>query len=434
MTSPRTAIRTRLGLECLQARVVPAVVVAKFDADGDGADDIRIVGDAARNVVVVNDDGAGSLTLSVDANGDGDFTDAKDINGKVYAYTGNSVGIVAALGAGNDVFVHNLQNNVTGGSRSLAVNLGGGINRFSLNAADKNFTGGSLLDVDVTGGTARDVATVAVGQVSASLVSVRFDLGAGNDLGTVAFGNIDQAAAVDVAADLGEGANAATVDLSGVGKFDRANVTVSVATGAGADNVALNLHDDVGGGALASALLVNVNLGGGNDAFVAGLDYEGNNFRVDNNSVAAITANGGAGHDKLFVQGVGANGAVRIDQGGLLDINLRGGAGNDAVRVNLGKPGALFLEGTVRAVIDGGAGNDGVVAVFANTNTATGRYDVTVLGGTGNDTVVFALGNSGGAPTFGPLGKILLNGGTGADKLSNGNPAVSLATYFETLL
>jgi hypothetical protein len=433
VTAPHN--RTRLGLECLQARVVPAVVIAKFDGDGDGAkDDIRILGDAARNVVVVNDDGTGSLTLSVDANGDGDFTDANDVNGAVHAYTGNSVGVEAGLGAGNDLFVYNLQNTVTAGSRSLAVGLGPGINRFALNAAGKNFTAGALLDVDVTGGTTRDVATVAVGQVSASLASVRFDLGAGNDAATVAFGNIDQAASVDVAADLGEGFNAATVDLLGVGKFDRANATVSVATGAGADNVALNLHDDIGNGMLASALLVNVDLGGGNDVFVAGLDYEGSNFRVDNNSVAAIGARGGAGNDQLVVRGVGTNNAVRIDQGGLLDINLRGGAGNDGVRVNLGKPDALFLEGTLRAVIDGGAGNDNVLALFANTGTSTGKYDATVLGGTGNDTATFALTNNGGTPTYGPLGKVVLNGGSGADTHTNGNPAVSLAVYFETLL
>jgi hypothetical protein len=434
MASPRTATRARLGLECLQARVVPAVVVAKFDSDGDGADDIRIIGDAARNVVVVNDDGAGSLTLSIDANGDGDFADAKDTNGKVYAYAGNSVAITAALGAGNDLFVYNLQNNVAAGSRWLAVGLGEGTNRFALNAAGKNFAGGSLLDVDVTGGTARDVATAAVGQVSASLASVRFGLGAGNDTATVAFGNIDQAASVDVAADLGEGFNAATVDLLGVGKFDRANATVSVATGAGADNVALNLHDDVGNGTLASALLVNVDLGGGNDVFVAGLDYEGSNFRVDNNSVAAIGARGGSGNDQLVVRGVGTTNAIRIDQGGLLDINLRGGAGNDGVRVNLGKPDALFLEGTLRAVVDGGAGNDNVLALFANTGTSTGKYDASVLGGTGNDTATFALTNNGGTPAYGPVGKVVLNGGSGADTLTNGNPAVSLAVDFETLL
>lgn len=63
MTASRNrSFRTQLGLECLQARVMPAVVVTQLDGDG-AADDIRIVGDSANNVVTISDDAAGNLTV-----------------------------------------------------------------------------------------------------------------------------------------------------------------------------------------------------------------------------------------------------------------------------------------------------------------------------------------------------------------------------------
>lgn len=435
MASPRTTTRTRLGLECLQARVVPAVVVTQVDLDGDGAaDDLRIVGDGAKNLVTVADNGSTALTLSIDANGDGDLTDAADVNGAVFNYSGNSVGIEVGLAGGNDAFTYSLQNSVAGGSRTLQVGLGTGNNAFTLDAANKNFTAGSLLDVDVAAGAGADAATVAVGQVRASLAAVRFDLGAGNDSAAVALGRIDDGGAADVAIDLGDGTNSAAVDLHEVGFGDRANASVAVTGGTGVDAVAVNLHDDVGDGVKASAVLVDVSLGAGNDTFAANLDYDQSVFRVDDHSLASINVRGGAGNDTLTAQGVGAAGTIRIDPDGLLDINLKGGTGDDTVAVNLGLPGSLEILGTVRAVIDGGAGKDKLSASFANNSNTTGRYDVAVFGGADNDQVAFGLVNNGGTPTFGPLGKVILKGGTGADTLTNGNPAVSLATYFETLL
>jgi len=396
--------RTQLGIECLQARVMPAVVALQLDYDGDGgADDIQIVGDSAKNFVSIQDNGTGTLIVSIDANGDGDITDANDLNNVAVNYSGNSVGIEVALGSGNDSFTYTLGGNVSGGLRSLAVDLGTGNDVFTLAATGKNFVAGSRLDVDLIGGTGNDTASVTVGQVLTSQAGIRFDLGTGNDIGSVKFANIDNASSVDIDASLGDGANSMTLDLDGVGKFNQANVTVSIVGGKNVDTVAVNLHDDIGGGTLASALLINVALGDGNDAFTAGFDHSGLGFRVDNTSVASIAVRGGNGNDTLIAKGVGTPVPIRIDQDGLLDINLKGDAGDDTVNVDFGTQDALILEGSIRVVTDGGAGNDKVTALFANTAATTGKYDVTVLGGAGIDQVTFALATNGGTPeTPGP--------------------------------
>ncbi|MBA4191949.1 MAG: hypothetical protein C0467_28550 [Planctomycetaceae bacterium] len=356
------------------------------------------------------------------------------MNNAVFAYTGNSVAIEAGLRGGNDVFKYTLGGNVSAGTRSLNANLGVGHDAFTLDATNRNFVNGSYLDVDVVGSAGNDTANITVGQVLSSLVAIRANLGADSDTSKLAFGNIDNGSSVDIDALLGNGTNTMTLDLNGVGKFDQADMSVTILGGINTDKVAVNLHDDVGDGITSSFLGINVGLGDGNDSFTAGLDYDGGSFRVDNFSVASIAVRGGTGSDVLVARGVGTTGNIHIDQGGLLDINFKGESGNDTLSMNFGKPDALFLEGRLRINLDGGSENDVITTLFSNTSTTNGKYDVTVLGGAGNDQVTFALNNNGGTPTFGPLGKVVLNGGGGVDTLMNANAAVSLATFFETIL
>ena len=64
---------------------------------------------------------------------------------------------------------------------------------------------------------------------------------------------------------------------------------------------------------------------------------------------------------------------------------------------------------------------------------STGDYDVGVLGGQGNDKVNFQLTDI-GIPTFGPTGRVVLDGGLGVDVLTNGNTGVSKANGFELVI
>ncbi|MFO0825580.1 MAG: hypothetical protein U0792_21070 [Gemmataceae bacterium] len=109
----------------------------------------------------------------------------------------------------------------------------------------------------------------------------------------------------------------------------------------------------------------------------------------------------------------------------MLNLNLKGDTGDDTVKVDFGKADAVELIGTVRAWIDGGAGNDKLTALLANNANSTGQYDISVTGKGGDDQVTFGLTNNGGTPTYGALGKAYLNGGIGIDVLTNGNAAVA---------
>ncbi|MFO0825581.1 MAG: hypothetical protein U0792_21075 [Gemmataceae bacterium] len=309
MTASRNSrlFRTQLGFECLQARVMPAVVVTQLDLDGDGtSDDIRIVGDNAINKVSIQDNAAGVLTISIDANGDGDFIDVGEKNAVDYLYSGNSVVFDVNLAANNDSFTYTLTNNVSAGMRTLGVDLGLGNDTFNFDATGKNFLAGSRLNLDVVGQAGIDIANINVGQVFASQASVQLDLGLGNDTSAVAFGRLDNKAVLDLDASLGVGTNSMTVDLSQIGFSDQANANVNITGGTGVDTVTVNLHDDVGDGTKASALLINVALSDGNDSFTANMDYDKNVFRVDDHSVASINVHGGAGNDTLIAQGSGA--------------------------------------------------------------------------------------------------------------------------------
>lgn len=430
----RRLFRPQLGLEFLEGRTVPAVVVTQLDLDGDGAtDDIRIVGDAGNNAVTITDNGTGLLSISIDANRDGDTTDPGELTNAAFNFNGNTGAIEITLGAGNDAVTYSQTANLSSAARAISINLGGGNNTAAVTSGANDILAASRFDLDVAAGAGIDTLNVSLDEVRASLVSVRANLGLGNDSATIAFDRIDDKAAVDLDVNLGDGLNNLQIDLQEIGFGDRADVHVDIHGGAQKDTVSVNLHDDVGNGAARSSLQIDAELFGGKDSFTAGLDYAGNVFRVDDHSLASIAVRGGNGDDTIRVQGVGATGTIRIDPDGLLDIDLKGGAGIDTVGVNLGRSDALEILGGIRVRMDGGIGDDSLSCLLANETDTTGNYDVAVLGGAGNDSAAFALPPA-GTPTFGPLGKILLDGGRGLDTLTNSNPAASLVRFFETVL
>lgn len=433
-TRARRSSRPQLGLEFLEGRVVPAVVVTQLDLDGDGAtDDIRIVGDIGNNAVTIQDNGTGLLSISIDANRDGDTTDPGELTNAAFNFNGNTGAVEISLGGGNDAVTYTQTGNLSGAARAMSINLGGGSDTATITAGSNDILAASRFDVDVLAGGGNDTLSIAMGQVMASLASVRVDLGLGNDNATASFGLIDNKAAVDLDVSLGDGLNQLQIDMQGVGKFDRADVHVDIHGGVQKDTVTVNLHDDVGNGQTRSSLQIDAALLAGKDTFTAALDYDANAFRVDDYSLASIAVRGGLGDDSLSVQGAGASGSIRVDPNALLDIDLKGGAGNDTVSVDFAKANSLDLVGGTRVRLDGGAGNDYLSCLLTNNVDSTGYYDAVVLGSAGNDIVVFGLVPA-GTPTLGPLGKIVLDGGRGLDVLTNTNPAASSVGFFELVL
>jgi hypothetical protein len=429
--SPRRSYRTRLGLCPLDNRVVPAVVLTSLDLDGDGtADDVRIVGDGQNSKIALLDNGAGAVLIAIDANGDGDSADAGDTQGAVHQFSNNSFVLQVDLGGGNDSVDYHMSTDASGMARTLGINLGAGNDTFNFTTDGHAILANSRLSIDVAGGAGNDQVTTTFGVVDASAVAANADLGAGNDVQTLKFGGIDQHAAVTLNSNLGAGKNVLTADFDGVGKFDQAAVDLNVLGGSQVDLVFVNMHDDVGSGQTSSRFNANVDLGAGNDVFAATFDADKLQFIVDDHSQCAFDVHGGAGIDALIADESGT-GAIRIDPDGLLSLSLDGGAGNDVVIAQFDTTGPLDMKGAIRIRIDGGLGNDTLACTLANNATTTGAYDVAIHGGAGNDTTSFNLTNGGGTPTFGPAGVVVLDGGTGTDTLTDLNKGVSYVTGFE---
>ena len=199
---------------------------------------------------------------------------------------------------------------------------------------------------------------------------------------------------------------------------------------------------------------INVDLGAGNDRFVAFLNGNALGAGAD----YRLAVNGGAGDDRLrfdtgndpnrttvaqlsnglsfpFAQN-SVNGAgpprANIDLGAALRLALNGGSGNDTITVNYegtlaGSPsptatpfptGLLTNPGTLTVLTSGGSGDDVIAtSILADANSG-GRIVAREFGGPGNDDLTLAVRQqvvAGLRPTF-PFVDALLDGGPGFNR------------------
>lgn len=431
----RKKSRTKLAVESLGCRIVPAVLLSKIDLDGDAqTDDVRIIGDGQHTKIAIADDGVSQIHMQIDANGDGDYADAArgDLD-TFFNYSGKSFVVDAQLRGGNDSFVYVSTGAMSGSARNISVDLGAGYDTFNW-TQNNSVTANSRIALDVTGGGGNDTISITHNEVRNSQMSVKVDAGLGNDTYNLAFDRIDDSASVDVHTELGAGLNIHNADIHEVGFGNKATFDMTVIGGNQKDTIELRMHDDIGDGTIASRFSAVVDLLGGHDSFKALYDVGGNVFRVDDHSQASLVVRGGFGNDSISAGQNGAIGTIRLDPDALLSIDLDGGAGNDTVVVDFGSANAFENVGTIFVRMDGGYGNDVLSCLLANEVDTTGSYDVTVRGSAGNDTITFNLINSGGTPTYGPAGGVILDGGTGIDSVINSNPAVTKGVGIETVI
>jgi hypothetical protein len=425
--------RSRLGLELLGARVVPAVVVTTLDLDGDNfADDIRVVGDGQNSKVTITNNADFQMHVQIDANGNGSLADPGDMD-SYFNFVGGSVVFDVQLKGGNDTFSYIGSSSVAAGARILSVDLGSGGDVFSW-IQTSPVSANSRIDLDVVAGSGADTLDIDFGSVLNSLVSVRVDTGGGSDKYDFAVVRLEDGASMDVDTDLGAGFNTHTMDIKEVGKNSQAYLDVSIVGGKHADKVQVLNRDDVGLTMSPSHLSVTVDLLGGNDTY-EGI-FTGGDFLVDDNSQATFVVRGGTGNDNLSVRREGS-GFLRLDPGAMCIIDLDGGAGNDIVSADFGGTDAWQLgsaTATLKMRLEGGLGDDILSCLLSNNAGTTGKYDVALHGGAGSDVMTFNLVNNGGTPTFGPAGGIILDGGAGIDTLTNGNKPVSFGSAFETVI
>jgi Ca2+-binding RTX toxin-like protein len=144
-----------------------------------------------------------------------------------------------------------------------------------------------------------------------------------------------------------------------------------------------------------------------------------------NRTTGVLTVNGapGTSNDNILID---VNGGVRVQVNGTVEtfpgavvtsINVLAGAGNDAVTIGNGLAG-------IPITIDGGDGNDTLIAGDADITIMGGNGDDTIIGGPGNDSLDGGAGND---VIFGLGGNDTITGGSGNDMIyaGTGNNVVS---------
>lgn len=438
---PRLRRLSRSRIESLENRIVPAVTIqAGVDLDADGAnDDLKIVGGNEHTKVFITDEGmgAGSLALSVDINGDGDYTDSGEVSGVVINVTDDSCIIDLKLGGGNDQVTYQLGGNLALSNRHLSFDLGSGNDAFVFNGTGHSVTAGSMLMIDLLAGAGNDQFLMALPDMSNSEIVIDAIMGAGNDVVSqqTAGGilSIESNSFLDVNVDLGAGANTASILLAAtIGTGTKSNVSYDIIGGSGVDKVNVMNAIELGNGVQNSNLNVNAELGGGNDEF----SFVSVQLDVNTDSSLFVHASGGSGNDKI------ATGYVENTMStlkGLAQFDLLGGLGNAQVVgffVGEAATGNLTITGQLKLNLMGQEGNDQMYAALLTTAASTGNYSLIQTGGAGNDVMAVALVTNGATMTYGKFGKLILDGGQGTDSLENNVAPASLidARFFETII
>jgi hypothetical protein len=273
--------------------------------------------------------------------------------------------------------------------------------------------------IQVVGSVQNDAVTVAVDNVTTSLLAVSLDLGSGNDVVTFSIDEVN-AGVVDADFLLGKGLNLLTLTQSG----DITNgslVDLDVEGGLQTDKVSATFAGDVN----ASTLLFDASLGGGND--FANLIFDLSGFDVLPGGEAHFTVDGGDGLDQLTAAKGTAAGPASLD--GLLSLSLNGGAGKDILSVDLGGTGAIESSsgtGELRVRADGGDADDSILVSLVSAQASSGlNYDVVLSGGRGNDSLQLTQAVFPGSEipaNFAPAGFAIVDGGPGEDACTvNGN-------------
>lgn len=426
--------RYRPTVEPLEGRLAPAVIVAQLDLDDDGtADDIRIRGDSGKNVINISDDGSAALTISIDANGDGDTGDPGDTPATPFAISMDSVVLDVRLGGGADQFVYSVPNNYSTSGRTLLCDLGGGSDSFGFTSTsaieDKSF-----LTLDVNGGAGKDDIDVFLNVVNNSTVDLRVALGSGadgraDDPAFLFLGTIQNLGTVQVLYDLGPGNNFWTGYVGNVGKTSGGFLDLDVLGGnrsTDSDQVTLTLDGQVATSSVPGRLDVDVRLQAGNDAFNAKLVRS--SFGVADHGQFQLAVDGGAGNDDQLVETFGAMGSMTIN--GWCGFRLNGGAGADSIVINLFAEDVLDLYGVLSVRMHGGTGADDCSLSLAVNDGSAGAYDLAIFGNGGDD-AIFGMMDEGSSTIHALAGPPVLDGGSGNDSFASipviGLPGVTVS-------
>jgi hypothetical protein len=426
----------RPTLELLETRLTPSALFTIGHFDHNGAMDLRVIARDANQRLIITDTGT-DLVFSLDANGNGSFTDPGDRNA---VHLGAIDTVNLRLRGGDDQVTYTLAGDFSGVRKHILVDFGGvsGLDTFTFDTAGHSILNHSVVSMDVVGGAPGDVTTINFDTISNSAVSVREQLATSDNApattsaatpSTITFRGPITDSLVDVLVVLGRGNSDFEVNFLGaVGGSNTSAVNILILGNQGTpgDDVTANFGNTVDTG---STLDFRARLRGGDDVFQGNFDLS--HFGLTNSLHGAVggalnlTVDGGVGNDTITVGANGTTGSAVLD--GLLNLRLVGGGGNDSMKVlfahdtssNLNAfttSEASALSRGLRLRVYGNGGADQIDVRLSNDAHASFNYDVGLFGGDGADTLSFA-GNdaSNGGVTFNPRGYVLLDGGPGTD-------------------
>jgi len=363
---------------------------------------LYVIGNSGKQNVVV-DLAAATTVLHLDCNGDGDFTDAGDVDG---VDQGKMDGLELQL-AGADVIRVNLAGSLTAAdSKTIKVRLGPGNNVFDVIGTGAFDVGANArVQVDVAGGPGVDKPTLDFSQLNVlGAILLRAELAGGSDVMVVKSPSLASGGLFSVDAILGPGANSFT--YADGPRAPDSTERVDVQGDTGPDTVRLGYaHRSEG------RRTFTVDLGAGNDTLAADFDLTG--FSLGPRQPLHLTVNGGPGNDTLSVGRNGTAGPAQAENAVELDLN--GGPGNDTINVDFAGGGFDFENGGgERLRIDGGNGADTINVALDSTTGTTAIHDVSISGGALADKISFTQ-NTGGAGAHSWLGgAALVDGSFGA--------------------
>jgi hypothetical protein len=386
-----------------------ACSVTQGDFDGNGREDVRILGDAGKQRITILD-GQATYRVKVDCNADGDTADPGDIDTGTLAF---DIETFDVQGRGQDVVTYQNTGVFNGASKNILVTFGPGT---PANPNVVQLSTGALIQansnvvLDVLGSAGPDRLFVITSHaITNSSIVVRGDLGAGDDFVGLTTLTPLTGAVMTTDLDLGLGNNVFSVAPQS--DVDNSTVLTNVVGSSSPLQVDTFTWTAYGRVANAGRYLTTLSTLAGNDKLravvVPGV------FNISgSNSIVALRARGGPGNDAFsFNDGYGAPGVANA---GLLDIDFSGGAGNDVATVDWSS--ALNGNGTTRWRVNGGDGDDFLIgAINLDSSGSTPNLDFLLQGGRGNDTLYWSVLDDGAHATYRQLGTSLVDGGADTD-------------------
>lgn len=348
MRSRMFARRGECVAELLEDRRLLSVTVTQT------GDLLDIKGDTQANHVKVFDSQSGSIdrmVVSVDANGNGSFTDPGDINNAIYPQVRN---LVARLGVGADSLEITAADPLLGATRNYDVRLGGGADVFRFTNPVGNDIRDSAVTLTVDSAGGNDDVSVALNRIVNSQFNGSIGTSWGDDSVRIYGGDDIANSTVAMNISLGDGNDTLQTQLDWEG-FDLIGPTSlwSVTAVGGMGNDTMNVIGSMGNSAadVYGTLAFNFQ---GEDGWDQ-INYSMDRFTLRGGTLS-LRANGGLNGDT-----VAFTGTIGTVGGGMVDVALRGNVGMDHLLVNVLADPSLSYAAPGGAIVDGGTGVDTAV-------------------------------------------------------------------------